>query len=60
MNNEKTDDRIIIQKDGNAWFAYRFGFINLQESEAGCGDTIQEAVDDLLAKEPAVPIPEIN
>jgi hypothetical protein len=42
------DERIIIQKDGNAWFAYRFGFINLQESDAGCGDTIQEAVDDLL------------
>lgn len=49
--NDKMDERIIIQKDGDAWLAYRFGFINIQESDTGYGDTIQEAVDCLLSIE---------
>lgn len=42
---------INVQLDGNAWSATRDGFINLQESHAGFGDTPQEAVDNLLREE---------
>ncbi len=37
-----------VIKDGNAWCATGDGFINLQESDAGFGDTPNEAVADLL------------
>lgn len=40
---------VSVQKDGNSWCATRHDFINLQESDAGFGDTIKEAVDDLRA-----------
>lgn len=36
-----------VMKDGNAWCAFRDGFINLQESEAAYGDTPKEAVKNL-------------
>lgn len=34
-------------KDGNAWCAVRAGFVNLQESDAGFGDTPEAAIADL-------------
>lgn len=37
--------------DGDQWCANRDGFINLQESLAGFGDTPQQAVDALLRDE---------
>lgn len=45
---------INVMLDGNAWCAYGPGFINLQESVAGFGDTPRDAVNDYranLAKE---------
>lgn len=38
---------INIQLDGNMWCAFRDGFVNLQESNAGFGSSPQEAVEDL-------------
>jgi hypothetical protein len=37
--------------DGKSWCATRDGFIDLQESTAGFGDSPQEAVDDLIKNE---------
>jgi hypothetical protein len=34
--------------DGNAWCATLDGFVNLQESVAGFGDTPRAAVENLL------------
>jgi hypothetical protein len=39
--------KINLIMDGNSWCAYRDGFINLQESNAGFGDTPDEAIKDL-------------
>ena len=36
--------RVRTFKDGNAWCAVRPDFINLQESDAGFGDTREEAI----------------
>lgn len=41
------DTGINVQLDGNAWCATGEGFINLQESNAGFGDTPQTAVEKL-------------
>jgi hypothetical protein len=38
-----------IQKDGNKWCATAPGFINLQESDAGFGDTPIDAFQALVA-----------
>lgn len=38
-------------RDGNAWCAFRPGFINLAESVAGFGSTQDEAEADLAARE---------
>jgi hypothetical protein len=38
---------IRVFRDGNAWCAVGAGFTNIQESDAGFGDTPQAAVDDL-------------
>ena len=40
---------VSVKKDGGSWCATKEGFVNLQESEAGFGDTPNDAVDDLLA-----------
>jgi len=40
-----------VQRDGNMWCATYSDFINLQESPAGFGDTIPEAIQDLLEQE---------
>lgn len=37
-------------KDGNSWCATYEDFINLQESEAGFGDTPNDAIEDLVNK----------
>lgn len=37
-----------VQKDGTQWCATGPGFINLQESPAGFGNTPQQAVDELI------------
>ncbi len=42
---------VSVQMDGNAWCATREGFINLQESDAGFGDSILESVEELLREE---------
>lgn len=42
---------ITVELDGNAWFAKRTGFVDLQESVAGFGDTHLAAVKDLLNNE---------
>lgn len=42
------DKKIILQLDGNAWFATFEDFINLQESIAGFGYTPNDAVAELL------------
>lgn len=39
-----------LRKDGSAWCATWPGFINLQESPAGFGDTPEDAVADLQAQ----------
>lgn len=39
---------IIVQKDGDSWCATYPNFKNLQESDAGFGDTIDGAISDLL------------
>jgi hypothetical protein len=44
---------INVMLDGNAWCAYRDGFIDLQESIAGYGDSPREAVEELLKQERA-------
>lgn len=44
---------INVAKDGNAWIAFKDGFINLQESEAGFGENPNEAVKSLLLKRAA-------
>lgn len=38
----------IVQKDGDKWCVREPGFIDLQTSSAGFGDTVQEAIDDLI------------
>jgi hypothetical protein len=42
---------INVYLDGNAWCAVRDGFINLQESTAGFGDSPRKAVEDLIKNE---------
>jgi hypothetical protein len=41
-------DKINLIMDGNSWCAYRDGFINLQESNAGFGETPNDAINELL------------
>lgn len=41
----------IIAVDGKMYCAYRKGFINLQESAAGYGETIIDAINDLIKNE---------
>ena len=48
---QDADENIIVVMDGNSYCAYREGFINLQESTAGFGDTVQEAVENLKNNE---------
>lgn len=43
-----TGDAYVIQKDGNAWCATGPGFVDLQASLAGFGDTPASALNDLL------------
>ena len=45
------DKKIIIEKDGNAWCAHREDFVNLQESDAGFGNTPGEALELLIQNE---------
>lgn len=51
MNSKHLDETIIIQKDGDMWCAIRNSFINLQESLAGFGNTVEEALTNLLKEE---------
>jgi hypothetical protein len=47
-----------IFKDGDAWCATKFDFVNLQESDAGFGATPAEAITNLLfPKRAALPLP---
>lgn len=46
-----------VWQDGDQWCATAKGFRNLQEDDAGFGDTPVLALDDLL-KQPAAPAPE--
>jgi len=41
------DTDINVQLDGDSWCATAEGFVNLQESPVGFGDTPQEAVEEL-------------
>jgi len=43
---------ITVQKDGDAWMAFRSDFINLQESHAGFGATPSDAIKDLDKLDP--------
>jgi len=45
------DTDINVYMDGNAWCATRDDFIDLQQSNAGFGDTPREAVKNLLESE---------
>lgn len=45
------DREIIFKLDGNMWFAHGTDFINLQESRAGFGETLDEALEDLFKNE---------
>ena len=47
--------RLLVQQDGNAWFAALPGFTNLQECVTGWGDTKDEAVAALLDELKKVP-----
>ena len=42
--------KVRVFKDGNAWCAVRPGFVNLQESTAGFGDTKDEALKNLESR----------
>ena len=44
------DTDILVALDGNSWCATKKGFVNLQESPAGFGNTPNEAVTDLLGQ----------
>jgi len=46
-----SDEEIRIFKDGNSWCATRLSFINLQESLAGFGDNVIDAISKLFAEE---------
>ena len=46
-----TADSIRFVRDGSAWCAFMPGFINLQESAAGFGDTQDLAEADLRARQ---------
>ena len=43
-------EKIHIKRDGASWCATAPGFINLQESPAGFGDTPEEAIANLKAQ----------
>lgn len=43
-------EKVHVQRDGASWRATAPGFINLQESPAGFGDTPEEAIADLKAQ----------
>lgn len=43
------DDAACFFKDGSAWCCVRGDFVNLQESPAGFGDTMEEALTALHA-----------
>lgn len=43
-----SDQTYQVFKDGSAWCAVGADFINLQESDAGFGDTPVEALAELL------------
>jgi hypothetical protein len=49
--NSISENDIQIVLDGNAWCAYRLPFRNLQEDDAGFGDTPQMALTALLESE---------
>jgi len=51
MKNKQSNETITIQKDGNMWCATRSSFLNLQESLAGFGNTVEEALSNLLKEE---------
>ena len=44
--------RILIGMDGNAWYAVKENFINLQESKSGWGNSPSKALVDLLRQFP--------
>jgi hypothetical protein len=48
-----------IYMDGNAWCATATGFINLQESNAGFGDSPLEALADLIGQEESAELEDI-
>ena len=49
---------INIEIDGDQIVSTWDSFTNLQECEAGFGDTIEESVMDLMSHEEAIPLPQ--
>ena len=47
----KIQDNVLLSMDGDQWCATRKDFINLQESDAGFGDTMEDAIKDLRTTE---------
>jgi len=40
-------DKVLLKMDGDQWCATEKDFINLQESDAGFGDTMETAIAEL-------------
>ncbi len=45
------DRDVCFDRDGDMWMASRPGFINIQESDCGFGETTADAARDLLSSE---------
>lgn len=45
---EGPQEQYLVEKDGNSWIAKGQGFVDLQESPSGHGDSPAEALADLL------------
>ncbi len=50
-------DAICLFKDGTKWCAVTADFVNVQESPAGFGDTIMDAIEDLQTGKPTMKAP---
>lgn len=44
---------LTLQMDGDSWCCVGDGFIDLQQSTSGFGDTKQEAIDDYMLRKEA-------
>jgi hypothetical protein len=48
---ENGQKKVIIELDGNEWFAHHEDFVNIQKSKCGFGKTRAEALQMLEAEE---------